>query len=423
VSRKKKRRGPSDQIQAGAPAGPADAADESAEPSPLDGWLRPALIVGGACLLVCAGFALLDARLFFRAYLVAFMLALGAALGCLALLMIGRLTGGRWNAQLRPVLEAAVQTLPLLAGLFVPLLLGLRFVYPWAADPNLFSANPALANKGVWLSVPFFAGRAVLYFLIWGGLGWLLVRGLRRLGPNATSDEMRPLRAVSAVGLGLYGLSMTFAAIDWTMSLEPEWFSTIYGVMLATGQMLTGLAFAVVLTLLPILLDRDEERPPTGILDDLGNLLLAFTMLWAYMGFSQLLLIYAGNLPEETVWYLHRMQGPWEWPGLAILLFQFGTPFLLLLRPDVKRNPRALFGVALLILFMRSIDLTWVVAPSFGFGPLARDDPHAWLLALTLPLAVAGVGGLWLAFFLWRLRLAPPPVLPSAPTEEAPAHA
>jgi hypothetical protein len=386
------------------------------------------MIVAAVALALCAAAALLHPPLFFRAYLVAFLLVLGASLGALVVLMISRLTGGGWAAYVRPGLEAAALVLPATPVFFLPLVLGLKYLYPWAADPRMFDdAGPLLQNKAMWLSVRFWLIRAAVYFAVWIGLALLVVRGVRRVGPNAASPDASSLRGLCGVGLGLYGITVTAAAIDWTMSLEPDWFSTIYGVILATGQMLSGMSVAVLVVVLPSLWDRRAETPPKMVCDDLGNLLLTFTLLWAYTSFSQYLLIYSGNLPEEIVWYIRRASGGWQWAALALILLQFAAPLLLLIGPAVKRQPRGLACIALLALFMRIIDLTWNVVPAYQVPyrpePIAGDAAYGGLLTLTLPLAVLGLGGLWLFLFLQRLKHTPPPEVTLEQTQEAPAHA
>jgi hypothetical protein len=373
-------------------------------------WQRPALVATVIGLAVCAAGGVLHPAAFFRAYLVGFMLWLGVALGGMALLMISRLTGGAWADQLRPVLESATQTLPLVAALFLPVLIGLHAIYPWPAQ-DYFGDNPealkGLQFKIVYLSTPFFVGRAVAYLVIWNVLGLLLVRGLRNLGPTPTLHQLRRLRAVSAVGLGVYGLTVTFAVIDWTMSLDPKWFSTIYGAMLAVGQLLAGMAFAVAVTVLPFTRRPRSEGPHPQVLNDLGNLMLTFTMLWAYMAFSQFLLVWSGNLPEEIVWYLPRLNNGWQWFALAVLVFQFVVPFCLLLSRHNKRQPRYLVTVALIALAMRPVDLFWVIAPSFP----PDADWAMWLTYAVVPFAVVGLGGIWLILFLRNLEAAPPAVV------------
>jgi hypothetical protein len=387
---------------------------ESPIPLEADRYRLRALGVGVAVLALSALVGFFAPDLFFPAYLVAFNFWLAIALGSLALLMIQHLTGGQWGAVLRPVLEAASRTLPLLALFFVPLLLGLHRLYPWTHEE--FQHEMRFPLKVVYyLNVPFFLLRAALYFAVWIGLSFFLNRWSRQ--PSLTLRQDRRYRLLSAPGIALYGLTITFAAIDWLMSLEPDWFSTIYGVMVAVGQLLTAFAFAVlVVTLLaqwpPM---RDELKPDVGI--DLGNLLLAFTMLWAYLSFSQFLLIWSGNLPEEITWYLRRLREGWEWVAVALVLFQFFVPLFLLLSRDVKRVARRLAAVAGLALLMRFVDFFWLVAPASEMtpsGPLRLP----WLeLLLTI-----GLGGVWSAYFLWQLA-ARPLIRPADPIyAEAPAH-
>ncbi len=382
------------------------------------------------------------------------MLPLGLALGSMALLMISQLTGGGWAGQIRPVLESAARTIPFLLLLAVPILAGASFLYPWAGLQEQFGSRPmigktdghadsvadekgldekrngerfnkVLANKAVWLSYPFWLARAVAYFAVWTLLIYRLVGGIRKQGAFPTLRQVRGLRALSGAGLGLYGLTLTLAVIDWTMSLEPEWFSTIYAVMIAMGQILASLAFAVILITLPAFSKstKADDLPPTAPLHDLGNLLFAFTLLWAYMSFSQYLLTYSGNLPEEIVWYLRRLKGNWQWLALALVFFQFSVPFFVLLSKQAKENPRVLFWVASLILLMRSIDLYWVIAPGFAAHPRPGDDNFAWLLPVIQPFASVGVAGLWFVIFLRNLQQAPPAILFQEEPIEEPAHA
>jgi hypothetical protein len=213
-------------------------------------------------------------------------------------------------------------------------------------------------------------------------------------------------RLLSGPGLGVYGLGITFASVDWFMSLEPKWFSSIYAVVIAVGMLLAAFTFAVLVTAWV------ADRPPMAeyvtpqVLNDLGNLMLAFTMIWAYVAFSQFLLIWAGNLPEEISWFKHRFDAGWSWLALALVLFQFIVPFVLLLSKDVKQNPRSLAATALLVLVMRLVDAVWTIGPvSPEYESLL--PPIAWWdqwLIVALP---AGLGGLWLGVFLWQLQKRP----------------
>ncbi|MBY0528251.1 MAG: hypothetical protein K2R98_32980 [Gemmataceae bacterium] len=354
---------------------------------------RSAFFAGALGLTVIVALGLWRPAHSFRSYLVAFLAWLALPLGCLALTMLHHLTGGRWGMALRHIWHASVNTLPLLALLFVPLLVGMGYLYPWA-QPEVVADDEVLRTKQLYLNVPFFVVRAGFYFACWLVLAYFLNRWARRSPSTADGEEPRCFRLLSGPGLALMGLTVTFAAIDWAMSLEPHWFSSIYGVMFANGQLLAALAFAVLLTLMRgPRLDPDVQR-------DLGNLLMAFTMLWAYLAFAQLLLIWSGNLPEEIPWYLRRLDHGWQWVALSLLLLQFVVPFMLLLSRAVKRDPRKLATVAALILAMRFVDMWWTVAPAFP-----SESPLWRCLDLA---AVVGIGGIWLGVFLGALRTTPP---------------
>jgi hypothetical protein len=362
---------------------------------------RAAWLVGAIVLAVCAAYGFFRPGPFFRSYLIAYRFWLGLPLGCAALLMLQHLTGGLWGAILRPFLEAAGRTLPLLALLFLPLLLGLGILYPWTHEEQ-FANDPEMKDKiRMYLNVPFFLVRAVIYFAAWITISFFFDRWSREQALHPTPIQPRRFRLISAPGLAIYGLTITFASIDWFMSLEPQWFSSIYSVIVAIGYLLTAFAFVVLVTAVL------SSRPPlTGVvqattLNDLGNLLLAFNMLWAYVAFSQFLLIWSGNLPEEISWYLPRIEGGWRLLGVSLIVFQFFVPFALLLSKDVKQNPRALAGVAILVLVMRYVDAVWSLAPA----PALRNSEwwDEWLL-VAVP---AGMGSLWLGTFLWQLSRRP----------------
>ncbi len=361
----------------------------------LRGRAIRAAVVGVAA---CALGALLDPGQLLRSYLVAYVFWTGCALGCLAVLMINYVTGGAWGAAIRRLLEAGAGTLPLLALGFVPLAAGVGHLYAWAR-PGAVADDPQIAHVHLFLNVPFFLARAVLYFAAWIAVA----RALRRwsLGRDAGPDPAleRRLELLSRGGLVLLGLTMTFAAIDWMMSLEPHWASTIYGVIFMGGSVLT--AFALVLTVAAALGDDpDLARVLTPhTVHDLGNLLLAFLMLWAYFSYSQFLIVWAGNLPEEIPWYLARTRGGWGWLALVIVLFHFALPFPVLLARTVKRRARTLAAVAGVLVAVRALDVFWQIAPAFHPGELAVH----WLD----PAALLAVGGLWVAAFARGLAAAP----------------
>lgn len=397
-----------------------------------DSLQRRCLTVGVAALGACAlaafigratgvetsgGFLswLCDPARFFRAYLVAYNYWLGIALGSLAILMVHHLTGGTWGRVIRRVLEAATRTLPLLAILFLPLLLGLADLYPWAHwQAEDAERSELIRQKSQYLNVPFFVGRAAFYFI-----AWLTVAGVLNRQAKVESadhaDRRDRLRGVSAAGLPVYGLTVTFAAIDWAMSIEPFWYSTIYGVIFAANQVLSAFAFAVAVLVLLASYPGLTRLVVPGSLRDLGSLLLAFVMLWTYVSFSQFLLIWSANLPEETPWYLKRLEGGWQVVALLITATSFLLPLLLLLSRDIKQNPRTLLAVAGIIVAIRFVDLFWMVMPAFQ--PYHGPTLHWMDVGL-----VVGIGGVWLAVFVRELRRRPLEPLPELELAEAAHH-
>jgi hypothetical protein len=364
----------------------------------LERFQRPALFVGVAALAACAVGGFFAPAQFFRSYLFAFLFWIGIALGCMAVAMLHHVTGGAWGLPIRRPLESATRTLPLLLLLFLPILLGARKLYEWA-DPAAVAHDPILRQKGPYLNLPFFTGRALLYFAAWLAFAYFLNRW--SLDQDATGERPigRRLQLLSSGGLVAYGLTVTFASIDWAMSLEPHWFSTMYGVLFIAGQALGAFAFIIVVLVL-----LADTPPISGYVGqrhyhDLGKLMLAFVMFWAYVSFSQYLIIWSGNLPEEIPWYLRRLQGGWGWVGAALILFHFLLPFLLLLPASANRNPRVLGAVAGLVVFMRLVDVFWLTQPAFA-GSRFR---LSWMDLL----APIGVGGLWIAVFLWQLGKRP----------------
>jgi hypothetical protein len=361
----------------------------------LAGLQQRLLIAGTVGAAVSLVGAFLNARQFFQSYLMAYMLCLGVTLGCLALGMVHQLSGGAWGVLIRRPIGAATRVLPIMTVLFLPILLGMRTLYPWT-DANLVAADEMLRHKQPYLNVPFFLVRAAVYFGIWNLLTYLLNAWSLEQDQNPDPRLARRMQKLSAIGLLGYGLTITFASFDWLMSLEPHWFSTIYGVLIMGGQALSAMAFMIAAL---VWLGR---RPPLDRIvapahfHDLGNLMLAFVMLWAYFSFSQYLIIWAGNLPLEISWYQHRLQTGWRAVGVTLILFHFAVPFVVLLSRTVKRAPDLLIKVAIGILVLRVVDLFWLIAPEFHENGLVVH----WLDGV-LPLSM---GALWLAAFVWQLR-------------------
>jgi hypothetical protein len=363
-----------------------------------------ALVVGlvGLVLLVVGFFV--NHEQFFRSYLFGYIFWVGIALGCLAVLMLQHLTGGAWGLVIRRVLESGTRTIPLMLLLFVPLALGLTSLYEWThtAPPG----DAVLRHKQTYLNIPFFLGRAALYFAIWLGLAYFLNKWSREQDRTAERSFAKRMQKISGPGLVILILTVTFASVDWVMSLDVHWFSTIFGLLFVAAWGVS--CFSFVIAVLALLANRkpmeDVVGPPH--FHDLGKLLLALVMLWAYFDFSQYLIIWSGNIPEETRWFLYRTTGGWGVIAILVIIFHFGLPFLLLLSRDLKRNARRLALVAGVVLLMRLIDLFWLIAPR----PPATGTPinHGQLSVSWMDfVAPIGVGGIWLWFFIWQLGKRP----------------
>jgi hypothetical protein len=362
-------------------------------------WIAKAgkgsLIVGIVAAALCALGAYFDRQQFFRSYLFAYVFWVGIPVGCLGVVMIQHLVGGTWGFIIQRLLESAIRTLPVIALLFLPLFLGMTSIYSWAR-PDGVTQGAILPRQSLYLNVPAFAVRAVLYFAIWITLGTLLTKWSEEQDRRADPLLTERLKTLSGPGLVLYGLTVTFSSIDWVMSLEPRWFSTIYGMIFMVSEGLVALAFVIATSY--FLWNRKPlaqvARP--WVLQDLGNMLLAFVMLWAYTSFSQFLLIWVENLQREIPWYLHRLTGGWGAVAIALAAMQFAVPFLLLLSRANKRRAETLCAIALLVVLMHLLELFWLVAPTFYPTGLSLHT-----LDVLTPVAI---GGLWLAAFLGHLR-------------------
>jgi len=362
----------------------------------LENLPRRLASIGGVLLAVCILGGLRNGGDFFRSYLVAFLFWIGITLGCMALLMVQHLTGGNWTLVIRRILEAGSRTLPLMAVAALPVLAGLRWVYTWSLPGQ---TDPVILAKHLYLNSGFFVARTIFYFACWFFLVYLLNKFSRAEDTGGNASLWMRLEGLSGAGLVLYGFTVTFASVDWVMSLEPRWYSTIYGLLFMVGQALAALAFAIMVLIW--LSDREplSEVVKASYFQDLGSFLLTFVMLWAYLEFSQFLIIWGGNLSEEIPWYLRRMQGTWGRIGLLLVLLNFALPFFLLLFRDVKRRKGSLLLVAGLVLLMRVVDMYWMVLPAFGGG-----NVHLTWMNLLLPF---GLGGIWLAYFGWQLQQMP----------------
>jgi hypothetical protein len=359
---------------------------------------RPALIVGVIGLALCVAGGFFDPTQVFRSYLMAYAFWLDFALGCLALSLIQFMTGGAWGLAIRRIVEAGARTMPLMALLFIPICFGLPRIYVWA-QPEVVAQDPLLQHKSLYLNSAGYIIRAVVYFVAWCGLAYYLGHWSAEQDRSGDPRLLGKLQRLSIGGGVLLGLTASFAAIDWLMSLEPDWYSTVYGAIVAWGTVLTSMCFAIVVLILL------AGRPPLArlisprLLNELGSLLLAFLILWSYMAYFQYLLIFAGNLNEEIPWFLRRTTGEWLPIALIVVFGTFAIPFFLLLFRDLKRNPRTLAAIAAILLITRPIDMFWLVKPAFV--------TEGWLLHWLDVAAAVGLGGIWLAAFSWRLAQRP----------------
>ena len=360
------------------------------------------LLVGLVFGVIAAVGAWLQPDLFFRAYLMAFMAWLGVTLGSMAILMLRHLTKGAWGMVIRRILGAAMRCVPLMVALFIPLLFGIRRLYIWArplegiADKHLREHLQELTRS--YLSVNGFVIRAAIYFAIWWALSFFLTKWSAEQDHPPMRDNSARFKALSGPGLILYGFTITFAAIDWIMSIDPSWISTIFGLSFLIGQVLSALCFAVVVERILFRYKPMSELLKPEQVHDHGKFMLAFIMVWAYFAFSQWLIIWAGNLPEEITWYIRRLNGGWGYVGLVLVLFHFAVPFVFLISRPFKRDITRLVWLAAWLLLMRYVDLFWIVEPNFSV-----TFNLTWL-DIVVPIAM---GGLWLAYFFRNLSAMP----------------
>lgn len=359
--------------------------------------LAKPLALPTAALAACVAGAWFDARQVLASWLFAWLFALGLSLGALANLMLHTLTGGRWGALLYEPLAAAARLLPLVALLSLPLWIGVSRLYPWVDGASL----DAVIHKTWWLNPGFFTVRSVAYLLIWNALGAFWLSAARRASP----ESRRRLHAMSAAGLIAYGLTMSLAAVDWIGSLVPQWYSSGFGLLVVIGQMLAAMAFGIAAAARQDQAGGDAKQS----WNDLGNLLLMYVMTWAYLAFTQFLIIWAENLPREISWYLPRVQTGWRWLGIFLAVFHFFVPLLILLSRHAKRSPRRLGMLAVAVLSAHLADVFWMVAPSLR--------PSGFSIAWTDVAALAGIGGLWIS--AWTTLVRRPPARATAAERSA----
>jgi hypothetical protein len=375
-----------------------------------------ALVVGVVAALISGALAFLKPDEFFRAYLLSFMDWLGVALGSMAILMIRHLTGGGWGTVIRRILGAAMRTLPLLALLFIPMLVAVfqGRLYPWAMPLGSISEGYIREHLEKhsfvrsYLNPSGYLIRAILYFAIWNVLSFLLSMWSKQTDRAGAPNNSQRFKSVAGPGLILYALTISFAGIDWVMSLDPTWISTMFPLIILIGEVLSAMCFAVIVERILFDYKPMSELLKPNFVHDHGKWMLAFTMVWAYFSFSQWLIIWAGNLPTEITFYLRRINNGWGYVALALVIFGFAFPFGTLLSRPYKKNIRKLALLAVLMLVMRYIDLFWIIEPNFSktFTVTVAD--------IVLPFAI---GGIWLWFFFRNLAS-----LPLIPAYDTDAH-
>jgi hypothetical protein len=381
-------------------------------PAELDRFQVLALGVGviGMLALIAGaflGFGGLEQAL--RSYLLGYIFWTGIAVGCIGILILQHLTGGSWGLVIRRILEAGAKTWWLLLLMFLPIMFGATRIYEWAAyqaeGHSGSGIDKILDHKAAYLNINFFSARAILYFLTWGAITYFLTKWSQQQDETGDWKLSSSMNRFSGPAMIAFVVAVTFAAIDWTMSLDPHWYSTMYGLLFVIGFALSSMAFVIAVS--AWLAGREPMNHVLGAphFHDLGKLMLAMTMIWGYFNLSQLIIIWSGNLPEETPWYLRRTEGSWGIVGLLLVLLHFALPFLLLLSQDIKRRSKWLATIAVFVLVMRVVDLFYLIAPNPNAHgePIYKNFNLSWM-DLVAPLAV---GGIWLAAFIWFYKQRP----------------
>jgi hypothetical protein len=360
---------------------------------------RNVLFVGLVALLISLIGLFMNAQHFWQSYLFAYIFWSGLTLGCLGIFFLHNVVGGNWGVAVRRLVESGLKTLPLVALFILPLLFfALPSLYKWT-DAGYRAEHFAVGHKAAYLNPLFFTVRTVIYFVIWYFTSRAILNMANEHDRTGDPALFKRIKARSAPALLVFVITTTYAFIDWIMSLESDWYSTIYAWMFTVGEVLLTFSFLVAVLVL-----LSKREPFSSFLTrqhfhDLGNLMLAFTMLWAYMSFAQFLIIWAENLPDEIPWYVRRFSGGWGYVAWTISIFMFCVPFFILLQTRIKRNARALRTVAIWIILMRVLDVFWIVAPAWR----QRGLEVYW----TDLVALIGLGGIWLAYFIRNLKARP----------------
>jgi hypothetical protein len=383
-----------------------------APPAMIDRMRSRSLVVGVVFSVLALGLTLGFSQwgLFLRSWLFSFMFWLGLTLGSLVLLMLQYTSGGNWGRLGRRMWEAAAGNWWLMFLFWLPIAFGVKQLYPWARVPQdptklaQFMAHYGADKIHWYLNIPFFCVRGLIFFAGWGTLYYFLKRwSIREEAGTTTPAQFVSIQNLSGFGIVFYAATITFASIDWTMSLYPEWWSTVWGMLFMVGQVLTAFCFTI------WLFTRLSEIEPISrifkvdYLHDFGKLMFTFVVLWAYLSFSQWLIIWSGNMLSEIRWYIMRLQNGWQYFGTNLIFVHFVFPFALLLSRNNKRSRRRIVAIAFLLLFMRLVDLFWLTAPNFYPGTGVGLSNFHLLDAAMYVVCPIGMGGIWLFFFYLRL--------------------
>jgi hypothetical protein len=368
-------------------------------PTVLQDIYKRAVAVGGLFAVLSVICFVVDPKQAMQAYLVGFMLFVGLTLGPLGWLLVWFMPGGRWGLSMRRIWEAATRNLPIAFVAFIPILLGYKYIYPWANPQSLHGEHMASLTKH-YLNLPGFALRGFVYFAAWGLVVYLVNRYSEIQDKPYDGWIGSKLTALGAVGVLVYVWAMTFASIDWLMSLMPGWPSTIFPLIIVAGQGILGLALGIIVGRVLVPHEPMNELMDEVVFHDNGKLLLTFVMLWAYFSFSQWLIIWSGNLPEEIHFFLDRTHGGWGGVALFVVVFHFAVPFAILLSQSLKKDPRKLAWVAAWMIFMRFVDLFWVAAPAW-------NKEFAISKLWMYPVFALAMAGIWAALFLRNLMNRP----------------
>ena len=370
-------------------------------PAVVNAWQRRALIVG--CLFAVPSIIgwVLEYDQFYRSYLLGYMLCFELTAGSMALLMLYHLTGGAWGTVIRRVLEAAMQNIWLIVLLFAPIIIGVHRLYPWSRPEELAGSDHLRFIAHQYLRLGLWLPRAALYFITFGALVWTLMAFSRRQDREPEANVSPILNAISGPGLVVYFLVTLFLYTDWLMSLTPEWYSMIYGLIFNAGHGLAAVSFAVVIAALLV-----EHAPMRAVIQreqflDLGKIMLTFVMVWGWWTYAQWIIYWSGNKPDEIGWYIDRTRGGWEYYGFALIMVAFCIPFALLLSRKFKSNPRTLMKIAFVTLLARYMDNFYFIVPAFP--DRAGHFHYSWLDAV-VPISLVSF---WLALFFQHLKARP----------------